>query len=164
MPKTMQNPYDRNLSNTNSFRKAIDAMCAHCMGCSKGHREPSFIEEVRNCTASQCPLWHFRPYRQKAQERPNSGSISNASPDPVPQPKITEIVGSSSQEWPSRGGRDMTKRYFFELEVDILTPLEVEADTEQEARRLIQERSSEVEYFDDSLGERRLMLVQCIEK
>ena len=58
----------------------------------------------------------------------------------------------------------MTKRYFFELEVDILTPLEVEADTEQEARRLIQERSSEVEYFDDSLGERRLMLVQCIEK
>ncbi len=56
------NPVIRNLGNTTSKASAITAMCAHCMGCTATHLEPSFRIEIRNCTAKQCPLYHVRPY------------------------------------------------------------------------------------------------------
>lgn len=45
---------------------AIKAMCAHCMGCTKDHAEPGFREAIRDCTSPDCPLYAFRPYRNKA--------------------------------------------------------------------------------------------------
>jgi hypothetical protein len=37
--------------------KAIKAMCRDCMG--------GAVEEVRNCSAPECPLYAFRPYASK---------------------------------------------------------------------------------------------------
>jgi hypothetical protein len=60
------------LTNGKKSRKAaIDAMCAHCMGCTakeQGYRaedwiEPGFREQIRTCSAPGCPLWEFRPFR-----------------------------------------------------------------------------------------------------
>ncbi len=46
-------------------KKAIDAMCAHCMGCTDDHMEPGFKAMVRNCTSYKCPLYEFRPFQKK---------------------------------------------------------------------------------------------------
>ncbi len=46
-------------------QRAIKAMCAHCMGCTKDHIEPGFRECIRNCTAPNCPLYFYRPYQDK---------------------------------------------------------------------------------------------------
>ena len=46
-------------------QRAIKAMCAHCMGCTKDHIEPGFRECVRNCTSVNCPLHFYRPYQDK---------------------------------------------------------------------------------------------------
>ena len=59
------NAYVKNMGNTTSFRKAINAMCAHCMGCTEYHMEPGYKQEIKNCTSTVCPLWHFRPYQEK---------------------------------------------------------------------------------------------------
>ena len=99
------NPYDRNLGNTTSLRTALNAMCAHCMGCTEGYMEPGFREEIRNCTAPKCPLWHFRPYQQKAQEAPNSMLKTNASAEHVPEVKNIDGLDSSSLAGPSRGSQ-----------------------------------------------------------
>jgi hypothetical protein len=58
----------RNLGNRKSLRLAIDAMCHHCMGCTAApdYYEPGTKEEIRNCSAPKCPLWHFRPYKPGA--------------------------------------------------------------------------------------------------
>jgi len=61
----INNPVVRNVGNKTSLRRAVDAMCAHCMGCTADRIEPGFREEIRNCTAPTCPLWHFRPYQTK---------------------------------------------------------------------------------------------------
>jgi len=36
-------------------KTAIDAFCWECMG--------ELREEIRNCTATHCPLYNFRPYK-----------------------------------------------------------------------------------------------------
>lgn len=59
------NPMVRNLGNKTSLRAAIDAMCAHCMGCSTDEIEPGFRDDIRNCSAPGCPLWNFRPFQTK---------------------------------------------------------------------------------------------------
>jgi hypothetical protein len=46
-------------------QRAIKAMCAHCMGCTKDHIEQGFRESIRNCTAPNCPLYFYRPYQDK---------------------------------------------------------------------------------------------------
>ena len=48
--------------------KAIKAMCAHCMGCTRDHIEVGFRESVRNCTATGCPLYRYRPYQKKGED------------------------------------------------------------------------------------------------
>lgn len=42
---------------------AIEAMCAHCMGCTKHHLEPGFRKAVAECSAPHCPLHAVRPYK-----------------------------------------------------------------------------------------------------
>lgn len=67
------NPVKRNLAKT-TRKRAIDAACAHCMGCTAAgqgsgavdHLEPGFREAIRNCTATGCPLHVWRPYRKKS--------------------------------------------------------------------------------------------------
>ena len=52
---------------------AINAKCAECMGCTastqgKGytdHLEAGFRTLIRNCTATGCPLFQFRPYQHR---------------------------------------------------------------------------------------------------
>lgn len=61
-----QNPVRRNVGNTTSRAAAIAAMCAHCHGCDAEKVERGFRDEVRSCTARDCPLWHFRPFKEKA--------------------------------------------------------------------------------------------------
>ena len=54
-----------------SRQAAINAMCAHCMGCTakeQGFREEDWIEpgfrmQIRNCSSQGCSLWEFRPFR-----------------------------------------------------------------------------------------------------
>jgi len=46
-----------------SLRLHIDAMCAHCMGCMRGYQEPGFRDQIRDCSAPDCPLWPIRPYQ-----------------------------------------------------------------------------------------------------
>ncbi len=54
-------------------KNAINAMCAHCMGCTSSeqgypsgdHLEAGFRTEICNCSAPACPLWDFRPYQVK---------------------------------------------------------------------------------------------------
>jgi len=45
--------------------RAIKAMCASCMGCTENYIEPGFKQAIRDCSAKQCPLYSFRPYRTK---------------------------------------------------------------------------------------------------
>lgn len=56
---------DGGTGKTASLRAHINAMCAHCMGCTPGHMERGFREAIRGCTAPQCPLWPVRPYQEK---------------------------------------------------------------------------------------------------
>jgi hypothetical protein len=52
------NPIERAKQNPNSMRFAINAQCYDCMGQESGWRN-----EVKNCTAPECPLFGFRPYK-----------------------------------------------------------------------------------------------------
>lgn len=47
------------------LRACINAMCAHCMGCTADHLEPGFRAQIRACTAPACPLHPVRPYQAK---------------------------------------------------------------------------------------------------
>lgn len=40
-----------------SLRKAVSAFCLDCVG--------HVPDEIRNCSAPDCPLWAVRPYRSK---------------------------------------------------------------------------------------------------
>ena len=60
------NPVVRNADNRGSRTLAIHAFCAHCMGCTSDWQEPGWRNEVRNCTSTTCPLWHFRPFKEAA--------------------------------------------------------------------------------------------------
>lgn len=46
--------------------QAIKAMCAYCMGCTKDHIESGWRQEVAACSSRECPLFQFRPYKEKA--------------------------------------------------------------------------------------------------
>ena len=59
------NPIIRARRKPNSLREAINAMCASCMGCTEQMIEPGFRNEIRDCSASHCPLWGQRPYQSK---------------------------------------------------------------------------------------------------
>lgn len=60
--KPENNPIKRAIRKP-TYLNAIKAMCAHCMGCTQDHIESGFREEIRDCTATACPLFPFRPYR-----------------------------------------------------------------------------------------------------
>jgi hypothetical protein len=66
------NPLVRSARNPGSLREAIAAMCAHCMGCTCERIEPGFRDDIRDCTALACPLWHQRPFQRgpKKQKTP----------------------------------------------------------------------------------------------
>lgn len=49
-------------------KKAIDAMCAHCMGCTDDHIESGFKRLIRECTSYKCPLYQYRPFQAKEQK------------------------------------------------------------------------------------------------
>lgn len=57
------NLYVKNIGNTRSLRTALNAMCAHCMGCNADHMEPNYKKDIKHCTSEGCPLWAFRPYK-----------------------------------------------------------------------------------------------------
>ena len=59
------NAFVKNIGNTKSMRLAVNAMCAHCMGCNAEHMESGYKKDVRDCKSTDCPLWHFRPYRER---------------------------------------------------------------------------------------------------
>jgi len=68
------NPVSRFFAITNHGKKlrqaGINAMCAHCMGCTakeqgeKDWIEPGFREQIRGCSSFGCPLWGLRPYQR----------------------------------------------------------------------------------------------------
>lgn len=41
-----------------SLRKSINYMCVQCMG-----NESGVNNDIRNCTAKNCPLYEVRPYQ-----------------------------------------------------------------------------------------------------
>jgi hypothetical protein len=57
------NPVERFFALPPSRKRAIEAMCASCMGCTKGHIEEGFKKQVRNCSSQTCALYCFRPYQ-----------------------------------------------------------------------------------------------------
>jgi hypothetical protein len=57
------NPVERFYALPENARRAIAAKCAECMGCTKGHLEEGFKNEIRNCSAQACSLYSFRPYK-----------------------------------------------------------------------------------------------------
>ena len=69
------NPVKANHRNINSKALAIKAMCSSCMGCDAKHREPGFVEDIRDCSSQGCPLWIFRPYRTRTQQRRETAAV-----------------------------------------------------------------------------------------
>jgi len=59
----MHNLVERFFSLVPSRKRAIDAKCAECMGCTKEHLEEGYKNEIRNCSAQACSLYFFRPYK-----------------------------------------------------------------------------------------------------
>lgn len=56
-----RNPWQR-WEDRDTRKTAIDAMCWQCMGGSADEKH-GVREEIRNCTASNCPLYAWKPYR-----------------------------------------------------------------------------------------------------
>ena len=59
------NPIRRFLLAGGSRKAAIDAMCAHCMGCTVDSVEPGYQAAIKHCRSESCPLWRFRPYQRQ---------------------------------------------------------------------------------------------------
>jgi hypothetical protein len=59
------NPVERFFDLPPSRKRAIEAKCAECMGCTKSHREHGFKKEISNCSAQHCPLHPLRPYQAR---------------------------------------------------------------------------------------------------
>ena len=55
MPQSCRRNYRRAASGKASPREAIKAQCLQCVGWVR--------EEVRLCTALDCPLWMYRPFK-----------------------------------------------------------------------------------------------------
>jgi len=56
MPRIYQATYDKAVS-SKSLRATVNSFCAECCMWQR--------EEVRLCTSLACPLWPYRPYRNK---------------------------------------------------------------------------------------------------
>lgn len=56
------NPIRRFLRNK-TRKTAIGAFCAQCMGCTKDSLEVGYKADIRGCTAPECPLYGYRPYK-----------------------------------------------------------------------------------------------------
>ena len=54
------NPVERVFALPPSRKRAIEAMCASCMGCTNNPLECGFKKGIRNCTAPHSPL-HPQP-------------------------------------------------------------------------------------------------------
>jgi len=62
--KSYTNKLDKWCNSDKTSRKlAIDAFCTGCMGCTPTSNDPGYQEQIRNCTAPDCPLYNFRPYK-----------------------------------------------------------------------------------------------------
>lgn len=59
------NPLRRQQGHATSLRRAIDAKCAECMGCTLRRIEPGFRNDIRDCGSTTCPLHRVRPYQAK---------------------------------------------------------------------------------------------------
>lgn len=46
-----------------SRKNAINAMCAHCVGCTDISLERGFRETIKACSSVDCPLYRYRPYQ-----------------------------------------------------------------------------------------------------
>lgn len=57
----VKNPVEQALENPKSLRKAINAMCFYCMG---GGKDQGTKNDVRDCTAPNCPLFAVRPHQE----------------------------------------------------------------------------------------------------
>ena len=55
------NPIERSNANPTSLRLAINAMCFECLG------KTGSAQEIRDCTAKNCPLYKVRPYQTKGE-------------------------------------------------------------------------------------------------
>ena len=49
-----------------TYKNAVEAKCAECMGCDADYLEPDFRNSIRNCSAYKCPLYPVRPYAKKS--------------------------------------------------------------------------------------------------
>ena len=74
----MHNLVERFFSLVPSRKRAIDAKCAECMGCTKNHLEEGFKKGIRNWTAPHCPLHTQVLLRFKLGEALNGGTYSGA--------------------------------------------------------------------------------------
>lgn len=75
-PQRNDNPVSRFFKQSDkgksSRKAAIDAFCAHCVGCSAKEQgipqedwiEPGFREMIRDCSSYGCPLRQFRPFKK----------------------------------------------------------------------------------------------------
>lgn len=72
------NPTERIFALTPSRKRAIKAMCASCMGCTKDHLEEGFKSKIRNCSAQHCPLHVQALSRLKLGEAVNDETYSGA--------------------------------------------------------------------------------------
>ena len=54
------NPIERSNANPTSLRLAINAMCFEYLGNGSA-------QEIRDCTAKDCPLYKVRPYKTKGE-------------------------------------------------------------------------------------------------
>lgn len=51
------NPIEKSNANPTSLRLAINAMCFECLG------KTGSAQEIRDCTAKNCPLYKVRQYK-----------------------------------------------------------------------------------------------------
>lgn len=62
--KSVTNPILRQQAN-DTRKTAIEAMCAHCVGCTADSVEEGFRASIRDCRNFVCPLHGWRPYQKK---------------------------------------------------------------------------------------------------
>lgn len=50
-------------------KNAINAMCAHCVGCTESHLEAGFRQLISGCSSYRCPVYDYRPYAEISIEK-----------------------------------------------------------------------------------------------
>jgi hypothetical protein len=56
-------------------KNAINAMCAHCVGCTEISLEQGFKDTIKACTSVECPLYRYRPYQSNSIARTSKSSV-----------------------------------------------------------------------------------------